>query len=84
MAEKANKEQILTEIKEIVEDQTDIDPNKITLDASFKDNLELDSLDIFEIVDALEDKYDIEIDGDENMQTVQDLVDFVAQKIDEN
>lgn len=84
MAEKANKEQILAEIKEIVEDQTDIDPNKITLDASFKDNLELDSLDIFEIVDALEDKYDIEIDGDENMQTVQDLVDFVAKKIDEN
>ncbi|USS90272.1 acyl carrier protein [Fructilactobacillus carniphilus] len=83
MAEQANKEQILAEIKDIVVDQTDIDPNKITLDANFKDNLDLDSLDIFEIVDALEDKYDIEIDGDEGMETVQDLVDYVAKQLDE-
>ncbi|USS88880.1 acyl carrier protein [Fructilactobacillus cliffordii] len=83
MAEQANKEQILAEIKDIVVDQTDIDPDKITLDANFKDNLDLDSLDIFEIVDALEDKYDIEIDGDEGMETVQDLVDYVAKQLDE-
>ncbi|USS93427.1 acyl carrier protein [Fructilactobacillus ixorae] len=83
MAEQANKDQILTEIKDIVVDQTDLDPAKITLDANFKDNLDLDSLDIFEIVDALEDKYDIEIDGDEGMETVQDLVDYVAKQLDE-
>ncbi|USS87160.1 acyl carrier protein [Fructilactobacillus cliffordii] len=83
MAEQANKEQILAEIKDIVVDQTDIDSDKITLDANFKDNLDLDSLDIFEIVDALEDKYDIEIDGDEGMETVQDLVDYVAKQLDE-
>ncbi|USS84766.1 acyl carrier protein [Fructilactobacillus myrtifloralis] len=83
MAEQANKDQILAEIKDIVVDQTDIDPEKITLDANFKDNLDLDSLDIFEIVDALEDKYDIEIDGDEGMETVQDLVDYVAKQLDE-
>ncbi|USS87992.1 acyl carrier protein [Fructilactobacillus hinvesii] len=82
MAEQANKDQILAEIKDIVVDQTDIDPDKITLDANFKDNLDLDSLDIFEIVDALEDKYDIEIDGDEGMETVQDLVDYVAKQLD--
>ncbi|KRM92323.1 hypothetical protein FC87_GL000456 [Fructilactobacillus florum DSM 22689 = JCM 16035] len=83
MAEKADQNQILQEIKDIVVDQTDLDADKITLDANFKDNLELDSLDIFEIVDALEDKYDIEIDGDEGMETVQDLVTYVANKLDE-
>ncbi|WP_395319397.1 acyl carrier protein [Fructilactobacillus frigidiflavus] len=82
MAEKANKEQIFDEIKEIVVDQTDLDASKITMDANFKENLELDSLDVFEIVDALEDKYDIEIDGDDGMATVQDLVDYVAKQID--
>ncbi|WP_413628184.1 acyl carrier protein [Fructilactobacillus vespulae] len=81
MAEKVSNEQILAEIKEIVEDQTDIDAAKITMDANFKDTLDLDSLDIFEIVDALEDKYDIEIDGDDGITTVAELVDYVAKKV---
>ncbi|KRK58291.1 acyl carrier protein [Fructilactobacillus fructivorans] len=83
MAEKADKNQIFDKIKSVVTDQTDINPDDIKMDANFKDNLDLDSLDIFEIVDALEDAYDIEIDSDEGMGTVSDLVDYVAKQIDD-
>ncbi|USS84777.1 acyl carrier protein [Fructilactobacillus myrtifloralis] len=77
-----SKDQILAKIKEIVADQTDdVQVEDITLDTNFKDGLDLDSLDVFEIVDALEDEYDIEIDGDEGIETVQQLVDYVAKQV---
>lgn len=79
----ANKEQVLDKIKEIVADQTDVKVEDIKPETNFKDNLDLDSLDIFEIVDALEDEYDIEIDGDEGMETVQQLVDYVTSKVND-
>ena len=41
------------------------------------------SLDLFEIIDALEDEYDIEIDSDNDIATVQQLVDYVAGKVEE-
>ena len=83
MAEKANKEQIFDEIKEIVVDQTDLDASKITMDANFKENLELDSLDVFEIMNELEDKFEIELDADEGIETISDVVDFVKKQLDE-
>ncbi|USS87982.1 acyl carrier protein [Fructilactobacillus hinvesii] len=79
------KDQILAKIKEIVADQTDdVNVNDITLDTNFKDGLDLDSLDIFEIVDALEDEYDIEIDGDEGIETVGQLVDYVEKQVNQS
>ncbi|WP_429970404.1 acyl carrier protein [Fructilactobacillus sp. Tb1] len=77
-----NQAQILDKIKEIVADQLDdINVDDIKLDTDLKNGLDLDSLDIFEIVDALEDEYDIEIDGDEGIKTVQQLVDYVEKQI---
>lgn len=76
--------QILAKIKEVVADQLDdVNVDEIQLNANLKDGLDLDSLDIFEIVDALEDEYDIEIDGDEGIETVQQLVDYVQKQINE-
>ena len=76
--------QILAKIKEVVADQLDdVDVDEIQLTTNLKDGLDLDSLDIFEIVDALEDEYDIEIDGDEGIETVQQLVDYVQKQINE-
>ncbi|CAJ2236383.1 acyl carrier protein [Fructilactobacillus sanfranciscensis] len=76
--------QILAKIKEVVVDQLDdVNVDEIQLNTNLKDGLDLDSLDIFEIVDALEDEYDIEIDGDEGIETVQQLVDYVQKQINE-
>ncbi|WP_395319383.1 acyl carrier protein [Fructilactobacillus frigidiflavus] len=79
-----NQTQILAKIKDVVADQLDdVNVDEIQLSTNLKDGLDLDSLDIFEIVDALEDEYDIEIDGDEGIETVQQLVDYVQKQINE-
>ncbi|MHA8110268.1 acyl carrier protein [Lactobacillaceae bacterium Melli_B4] len=79
----ADKNAIFDKIKSIVEDQTDdVKADDIKLDTNFKEDLDLDSLDIFEIIDELEDEYDIEIDSDNDMSTVQQLVDYVAGQVD--
>ncbi|GLB46472.1 acyl carrier protein [Philodulcilactobacillus myokoensis] len=78
----ADKNAILDKIKDIVTDQTDVKADQIKPDTKFKDDLDLDSLDIFEISDALEDAYDIEIDDDDNIETVQNLIDYVAKLVD--
>ncbi|UQS87425.1 acyl carrier protein [Nicoliella spurrieriana] len=81
----ADKNAIFDKIKSIVEDQTDdVKADDIKLDTNFKEDLDLDSLDIFEIIDELEDEYDIEIDSDNDMSTVQQLVDYVAGQVDAN
>lgn len=49
------------QIKEIIADQLNIEIEKITEEASFKDDLGADSLDLFNMVMALEDEYNIEI-----------------------
>ncbi|MCG4651098.1 acyl carrier protein, partial [Bifidobacterium longum] len=56
------KEEIFATVKEIAAEELDIDEAKIVLDAKIKEDLEADSLDVFEIMNELEDKFDIELD----------------------
>lgn len=60
-------EQILNKIKAIVEDQTDADVESIVESTNFKDDLDLDSLDVFEIVNEIEDEFDIEIETEDEV-----------------
>lgn len=78
----ADKNAIFDKVKEIVVDQSDVKAEDIKMDTNFKEELDLDSLDLFEIIDALEDEYDIEIDSDNDIATVQQLVDYVAGKVE--
>ncbi|MBB1078873.1 acyl carrier protein [Limosilactobacillus sp. STM2_1] len=77
------KEEIFDTVKKITVDELDVDENKVTLDAKIKDDLDADSLDVFEIMNELEDKFDIELDADENVETIGDVVDFVKKQVDE-
>ncbi|GAA2966935.1 acyl carrier protein [Lentilactobacillus parakefiri] len=74
------KEEVFNKVKEIIVDQLDVDADKVKEDTNFKNDLDLDSLDIFEVVDKIEDTYDIEIDTDEGMETVGELVDYVVKQ----
>ena len=69
-------EEIFNEVKEIILDQLGVDADKITMEASFIDDLGADSLDIVELIMALEEKYDTEIADEvaEKMSTVKDVV----------
>jgi len=75
---------IFEKLKEIIVDKLSVDENEVTLDSSFED-LGADSLDIVEIVMALEEEFDIEISDDEAEQakTVGDVVNYLTAQIGE-
>ncbi|MBP2057625.1 acyl carrier protein [Lactobacillus colini] len=76
------KEEILKDVQVIAQEELDVEPEKISLDTNIKEDLDADSLDLFEILNELEDKYDIELDADEGIQTIGQLVDFVKEQMD--
>ena len=57
------------EIKDIIVDLLGVDEEKVTLEASFREDLEADSLDLVELIMAFEDKFGAEI-SDEDAQTI--------------
>ena len=62
-------------IKKIINEQLGADTDGLTLETSFED-LKVDSLDMVEIVMAIEDEFDIVIEGNDNIKTVGDLVEL--------
>src|SRR5699024_5214205 len=69
----------IDKIKDIIVDKLGIDEEKVTREASFKDDLGADSLDIAELVMELEDEFDMEIPDEEaeKINTVGDALDFI-------
>ena len=72
---------MLEKIKEIVSENLGVDSAVITESSSFKDDLGADSLDLFEMVMALEDEYEIEIPTEdlEQIATVGDVVNYINE-----
>ena len=73
---------MLEKIKEILVEQLNCDADSINEDTSFKDDLGADSLDLFELVMALEDEYSVEIPSDDlqNLLTVGDVMNYLKEK----
>lgn len=73
---------MLEKMKEIISEQLSIEADDITESSSFKDDLGADSLDLFELVMALEDEYSIEIPSDDlqNLLTVGDVMKYLKEK----
>ena len=71
--------EVAESIKKIVVEHLDVDPEKVTDDASFIDDLGADSLDNVELVMAFEEEFGVEIPDDaaETIQTVGDAIKFV-------
>ena len=69
-------------MKLIIAEQLNIDASEITLESNFKDDLNADSLDLFEMVMALEDNYGVEIPSEdlEKLLTVGDVVNYLKDK----
>lgn len=77
---------MLEKMKEIIADQLGVSEDEVTLEASFKEDLDADSLDLFELVMALEEEYGIEIPTDdlEKITTVGAVVEYLkSQGIDD-
>ncbi|MDC2829278.1 acyl carrier protein [Limosilactobacillus mucosae] len=75
------KEEIFATVQEIAAEELDIDEAKIVSDAKIKEDLEADSLDVFEIMNELEDKFDIELDVEDGAETINDVVELVAKQL---
>jgi acyl carrier protein len=73
---------VLDKIKEIVSEQLDVAQEEITPESSFVDDLGADSLDLTELIMAMEDEFDLEIDDEEaqKLRTVQDAIKYIESK----
>jgi acyl carrier protein len=69
-------------VVEIICDQLTLDPAQVTPDSSFLEDLGADSLDIVQLIIALEEEYGLEISDEdaEKIRTVQDIVDFIDNR----
>ncbi|MBQ1193367.1 MAG: acyl carrier protein [Lachnospiraceae bacterium] len=69
-------------IKEIVAEQLSCNEDEVQMETSFKDDLGADSLDLFELVMALEEEYEVEIPSEDlaNINTVEDVVNYLKDK----
>lgn len=78
-----SSEEIFDKVKSIIVEQLGVNESTITLEASFIDDLGADSLDIVELIMALEEAFDIEIpDADaEKVVTVGDVVDYIKDHV---
>lgn len=76
-------EEVFEKIKEIIVEQLGVAETSVTMEASFIDDLGADSLDIVELVMALEEEFDIEIpDADaEKVATVGDVVEYIKENV---
>jgi len=70
---------VFEKVKSIISEQLGVDEDSITMKSSFIDDLGSDSLDIVELIMALESEFDMEISEDEaeNIRTVGDVVDYI-------
>ncbi len=78
-----NQEEIFDKVKEIIIEQLGVTENAVTTEASFIDDLGADSLDIVELIMALEEEFDLEIpDSDaEKVVTVGDVVEYIKENV---
>ena len=78
-----NTEEIFEKVKAIIVEQLGVAETSVEMEASFIDDLGADSLDIVELVMALEEEFDIEIpDADaEKVTTVGDVVDYIKENV---
>ena len=72
---------VFEKIKEIISEQLNISEGDITLETSFRDDLNADSLDLFQIVMAIEEEFEVEISNDEveNITTVGEVVNYIKE-----
>ncbi|MBM6837706.1 acyl carrier protein, partial [Clostridium saudiense] len=68
---------IFEKIRGIVADQLGIEEENITLETSFIEDLNADSLDLFQVIMELEDEFNVKVEDVENIKTVGDAVKFV-------
>jgi acyl carrier protein len=73
---------MLEKIREILVDQLDLDPEEIVESASFRDDLGVDSLDLYELLMSIEEEYGFEVPAEDmqRLDTVGDVIKYLADR----
>jgi acyl carrier protein len=76
------QDDVIDAMKEVLAAELGVETDKVTADARFKEDLDADSLDLVEVVLALEEKFDVQIPDDEiaGVKTVGEAADLVLAK----
>ncbi|MBK5110427.1 MAG: acyl carrier protein [Thermoleophilia bacterium] len=77
-----NRDEVMTLVRDHLAAELELEPDRITEEARFKEDFDADSLDLYELVMELEDNYGISVSEQEASQiiTVGDAIDFVVAK----
>lgn len=80
----AKSQSVEEQVRKIIVEQLDQAPEDVVPEASFIDDLGADSLDLVELVMAMEEHFDVEIPDEdaENIRTVQDAINYIQQHVE--
>ena len=78
-----NREQVFSLIRAHLADELEVDPETISESSRFREDLEADSLDLYTLVQELEDSYGVKMSDEEavNIHTVREAIDFVLAHV---
>lgn len=68
---------IFEKIREIVVEQLGVNEEDVKLETRFIEDLEADSLDLFQVIMEIEEEFDVKVEDTENIKTVKDAVEFI-------
>lgn len=73
---------VFDKVRQIISEQFNISEDEITLLTSFVDDLNADSLDVFQVIMAIEEEFEMEISNDEaeKVSTVGDVVNYIKEQ----
>lgn len=74
---------VFEKLKTIIAEVLNVDPDEITMDTTFMDDLGADSLDVYQIIMGIEEEFDIEVPAEEaeNITTVEEAVELINNAI---
>ncbi|MDY4760804.1 MULTISPECIES: acyl carrier protein [Streptococcus] len=70
---------VFDKVQEIIAEELGKDAEEVKMETTF-DDLDADSLDVFQVISEIEDEFDIQIETEEGLNTVGDLVAYVEEK----
>ena len=71
---------VFEKIQEIIAEELGNETEEIKLTTDIQEDLEADSLDLFQIINEIEDEFDVKIETEDGIKTVQDLVTYVEKQ----
>ncbi|MBO1306500.1 acyl carrier protein [Enterococcus sp. 669A] len=67
-------------IQDIIVEELGVEKEKVELTTNIQEDLEADSLDLFQIINEIEDEFDVKIETEDGITTVKDLVEYVEKQ----